>query len=111
MRDLIASVLRQDGYDVVEAPTIDGLAVLADAAGRDTIAIVISDLRMPGMTGLELLASLRSAHCSTPFILITAFGSEETHARAGELGALAVLDKPFPIEHLQSLVRSTVNGC
>ena len=110
MRDLIATVLRQDGYDVIESGTLEGVAEIDGDGGLDSIAMIISDLRMPGASGLELLAALRAAHWSTPFILITAFGSDETHAEAGNLGALAVLDKPFAIELLQACVHEALNG-
>ena len=116
MRDLITSLLRDAGYDVVEA--CDGAQLLdriGDLAGRlhgrHAIELIISDIRMPGLTGLDVLAALRVAYWRTPVILITAFGDEESHAEANQLGALAVLDKPFALEELLALVRRTVPPC
>jgi FixJ family two-component response regulator len=60
---------------------------------------------MPGLTGLEVLAGLRKRDQSTPVILITAFGDEQTHAEAKRLGATAVIDKPFDTADLLTAVR------
>jgi DNA-binding response OmpR family regulator len=114
MRGLIASVLRKDGYQVDEAS--DGLELLAvieslvahTEGRRSPIGMIISDVRMPGLTGLDLLAILRCADWTTPVILITAFGDDETHAQAHELGATAVFDKPFEIDELRAAVRDAV---
>jgi DNA-binding NtrC family response regulator len=67
--------------------------------------LIITDVRMHGVTGLEILAGLRENDWSTPVILMTAFGDAELHAEAMRLGALAVLDKPFELDALRTLVR------
>jgi CheY-like chemotaxis protein len=113
LRELIALALRNDGYDVVEAR--DGVELLgyleaaAVAAGRGNghtpVAAVVSDVRMPSLTGLDVLAVLRCAYWPVPVILITAFGDEDTHAEARELGVNAVFDKPFDLEDLCAAVR------
>jgi CheY-like chemotaxis protein len=109
MRSLLSSVLAKDGYEVIEACSgeelVDffGLALL-DKSLCGSVDIVVSDLRMPGYSGLEALAGLRAAGCSVPFILITAFGSEEIHRQARDLGATAVFDKPFDMEDLRTVV-------
>ena len=115
MRDLIATVLRDDGYSVVAAcdgsELLDRVGELAERqqAGTEAIALIISDIRMPGLTGLDVLAALRCARWRTPVILITAFGSDESHSEAYQLGAVAVLDKPFSLERLRALVRRTLS--
>jgi CheY-like chemotaxis protein len=110
-RLLIASVLEQEGYEVVEAA--DGLALLANIEAtlrreRADSFLIVADIRMPGLTGLDVLAILRCANWATPVILITAFGDEATHAEGQELGAAAVLDKPFNVEELRSTVVETM---
>lgn len=112
-RLLIASVLQQEGYEVVEAA--DGLALLANIEATLTLRreradsfLIVADIRMPGLTGLDVLAILRCANRATPVILITAFGDEATHAEGQELGAAAVLDKPFNVEELRSTVVETM---
>lgn len=114
MRQLLAGALRRDGYDVVEAT--DGLAVLDELAlwlidqkRRDpAIQLIISDIRMPGVTGLSILAGLRQSGFSAPIILMTAFGDSETHATAKRLGATAIFDKPFEVDELRALVSTLV---
>ena len=115
-RRLLASVLEQEGYEVVEAR--DGLALLASIEDTLTVRrerpesfLVVADVRMPGLTGLDVLAILRCANWRTPVILITAFGDEATHAEGRELGAVAVFDKPFNVEQLRAAVLETMPPC
>jgi len=112
-RRLLASVLQQEGYEVVEAP--DGLALLASLENTLTVRrerpdafLVVADVRMPGLSGLDVLAILRCATWRTPVILITAFGDEATHAEGQELGAVAVFDKPFDVDVLRAAVKETI---
>jgi CheY-like chemotaxis protein len=70
------------------------------------IDLIISDVNMPGATGIEALARLRRAELTTPVILMTAFGDKRTHDEAGRLGAELVLDKPFALEDLLAAVSS-----
>ena len=67
--------------------------------------LVITDVRMPGVTGLEAMAALDWPRWSVPFIVISAFGGRDLHERAFRLGAAAFLDKPFKLESLRELVR------
>ena len=67
--------------------------------------LIISDIRMPGVTGLEVLEGASQTDGFPPMILITAFGNEETHEQAERLGAVAFLDKPFEIELMIETVR------
>ena len=108
-RRLIASVLEADGYEVVQA--VDGVdllanleAILTSRRERADAFLVVADVRMPGLGGLDVLAIMRCANCVTPVILITAFGDETTHMEGRELGALAVFDKPFDVDALRGAV-------
>src|SRR5262245_12385142 len=109
MRMLVATTLRRAGWDVVEA--VDGadllecLAWVADSRDRGGDCVLVSDIRMPGVSGLEALERLRGTGWAGGIILITAFGDEATHARACELGASMVLDKPFELETLCDAIR------
>jgi CheY-like chemotaxis protein len=105
MRALLASALRHDGLDVIEVADgtelFDYIGSSWSAAGSDGRPdLVITDVRMPGFTGLEILDILRQAEWGLPVILITAFGSAETHQLAHKLGAVAVFDKPFELDDL-----------
>jgi CheY-like chemotaxis protein len=109
MRRLVATLVRMAGHRVIEAS--DGAQVLtrieatAWRAACDPIDVIVSDINMPGLSGLDLLAALRCARLNTPVVLITAFGDEETRAEAGGLGA-SVLDKPFEPEALRAAIAS-----
>ncbi len=106
MRELMALTLRGDGYDVQEAADgAEALRVLGTSAadGPERIDLVVSDIRMPGYSGLEMLQRMRGGPSSIPVVLVTAFGDRETHARARRLGA-SLLDKPFDLDDLRALV-------
>jgi len=108
MRRLLASALRRDGHQVFErANGLDLLAVVESqqpAAPRAHRDVVVTDVRMPGATGLEVLAALRSRDLLIPVVIITGFGDPETHAEAWRLGAAAVFDKPFALAELRQTV-------
>ncbi len=108
MRRLLLKVLRADGYAAVECR--DGIELfghLEAFVGRQAdldFDAIISDILMPGPTGLEILEALHDRTGFPPVILITAFGDKATHARAEKAGAAAVLDKPFGIDELLAKV-------
>ena len=112
MRRFLAQALRQSGYDVVECP--DGMAMLTHLAdfllpeelGPEAFDLIISDIRMPGISGLEVLEGKPKRRDFPPMILITAFGDDETHTLAGQFGAAAMFDKPFDIDDLLGTVKS-----
>jgi DNA-binding response OmpR family regulator len=110
MHALLAHALRKAGYEVVEC--CDGVDLFENLGayfmpGEEykKADLVISDIRMPGLTGLEILEGLRKRGDFPPFVLITAFGDAATHAEAEQYGALAVFDKPFDIDDLIAKVR------
>ena len=113
LRWLIACALRKSGFDVIEAH--DGTALL-ERAGEvmvqehtiGGIDLIVSDIQMPGWSGLDVLAGLQHAGVQVPVVLITAFGDDKTHLQAARLGAVAVLDKPFDIERLRELVLASL---
>jgi two-component system NtrC family response regulator len=93
--------LEELGYEVVAAedgPT--ALALLADV--RPTL--VLTDLKMPGMSGLEVLRQIRAGHPETTVIMITAFGTVETAVEAIKAGAYDYLTKPIDYEQLRLVV-------
>jgi DNA-binding response OmpR family regulator len=114
-RFLIARSLRVDGYHVVAvANGVDLIDLLSDSLNpRSPVAgfdLVLSDIRMPGWPGLGALARIRGHPAMPPFILFTAFGDDETHRLALELGALTLLDKPFDIDELCSIVAAVLSA-
>jgi DNA-binding response OmpR family regulator len=113
LRLLLATELRKQGYVVEEAASGHGLLeLLANMALRnETFDLIVTDIRMPGLTGLSIVEGLRhgltEGTSSTPVILITAFGDEETHAEARRLGAV-IFDKPFDIGEFRDCVARLV---
>ena len=103
MRRLLCEEFREAGYQVFQAE--NGRRLLKcvnDRAGRPCPEpdLLISDIRMPGLSGLEVLRYLRKSDWTMPVLMITAFGDKQTHEQAKTLGAAAVMDKPFDIEDL-----------
>jgi DNA-binding NtrC family response regulator len=86
--------------------------VLTAASGEAAVArieekpfdLVITDLAMPGLSGLELLQYIKKIHPQTPVILITAYGSDERKEKALQWGAAGYLEKPFDIHEIRDLV-------
>jgi CheY-like chemotaxis protein len=110
MRCVVAGALRSDGYEVVELP--DGGRLLVEVAARlkaggrgESLDLIVSDIRMPVCTGLQILSAIRDAHWRTPVILMTAFGDEPTRRDAESLAA-ALFDKPFDLDDLRTAVAS-----
>ena len=111
LRRLIVGKLRRRGCDTLDARNGVELAELLvaraiESLGRRTpIGLVISDIRMPGRTGLEILGMVRASGLAVPVILITGFGDPATHAEALGLGATAVFDKPVDLDVLGDAAR------
>ncbi len=107
MRALMATTLRNDGYSVVEAS--DGaqlLEILRDAMDDVRVRpdILVTDIKMPRLSGLGVLQALRRARVRMPVILVTAFSDESMHTVAKRLGAVGVLQKPFDVDDLRTVV-------
>lgn len=112
MRRLVVEALSADGYDVAEVS--DGVELLARVGSsvlfggfgsiREPPDLIVTDVRMPGLTGLTVLEGLRRAGGTVPVVVITAFGDDETHRIAYQSGAVAVFDKPFDLDDLRTIV-------
>ena len=113
MRRFIAEELSAAGHTVVEVQSGDELLQLvrdSHAGQRARIDLVVSDIRMPGRTGLSVLQELRAASWAVPFIVMTSFGDDDAHNEAHRLGALAVFDKPLDIEELLRVALTVVRA-
>jgi CheY-like chemotaxis protein len=73
-----------------------------------TLMLILSDINMPGMTGLELLPKAKALRPDVPIIMITAYGDTETKRRALEGGAEALLTKPIDFAALRSEIDTRV---
>jgi CheY-like chemotaxis protein len=108
MRALIVAALRADGYQVTEvrdgceaADYIAGPMLFGDAGAPPDL--IVTDVRMPGITGLSLIAGIRAHGWSTPIIMITAYDVEATRPDAERLGAV-LFAKPFDVDDLRTAV-------
>jgi DNA-binding NtrC family response regulator len=108
IRQLAARILSEEGYVVHQAG--DGEEALEFlAAGGASVEVVVSDIVMPRLNGVQLLQALASAHPGLPVILMTGYGADEL-AERGIAAPCAVLGKPFSRERLIEEVRRCVEG-
>ena len=102
IRLALGELLTSAGHDVREAGTGDVALATLDGAPAD---LVLADLRMPGMDGMQLLEAIRGRFPETLVVLVTAQGDERTAVQALKLGAYDYLPKPFDNEEIRATVR------
>ncbi len=92
MREMLASLFRDRDYSVEEATSA---AEALEQAGEQCFDVVLSDIRMPGKTGIEMVGELRGRLPETPVVLMTAFGSIDSAVESMRAGAFDYITKPF----------------
>lgn len=102
LRAMLRKALERAGYAVDEAP--DGSTAIQKVRARRYL-LVITDLKMPGASGLDVLRESKQADSTIPVILLTAFGSVEEAVTAMKEGAFDFLQKPVDLDHLKLLVQ------
>ena len=108
LRELLILVLSRAGYRVTDCD--NGLQLLEQLEHAEQYDLVISDVRMPALTGLEVLESQVDKPARLPFIGMTAFGDDKTHEIAQKFGAVAMINKPFDLDEMIELVHTTIFG-
>jgi DNA-binding NtrC family response regulator len=103
LRRVVELQLQTAGFDVDKAGTAEEGLRLADRAD-----LVLTDLRLPGMDGLELLGLLRRQNSQVPVIVMTAYGTVESAVEAMKAGAVDFLMKPFSLDHLMAVVNKAI---
>ncbi len=106
MLSLVVGALQEDGHHVVEVSDGGRLLVLLAQSCREggqMPDLIVSDVRMPIMTGLAMLKGVRDARWTIPVVLMTAFPDADTRWRAETLAA-TILAKPFRMNELRALV-------
>ena len=105
MRKSLAIMLRRDGYQVTETGSV------AEAVGRlkgEPYQLIIADLMMEPLNGLDLLTLVQEHRPECPVIIVTAFGNPDARAQALRRGARDFLEKPVPaselLEHIQRVL-------
>ncbi len=102
---VLSELLREEGYEVLTAGSGgDGLRIVKE----NDIDLVVTDMRMPGMDGLELLRTVKSLNRDLPVVMITAFGEVEKAVGAMKAGAYNYLTKPFNNDELVMNIRKAV---
>jgi FixJ family two-component response regulator len=106
VRNAVHGVLRSVGLKV---QTFSSAAEFLESGQQDHTGCLITDVQMPGMTGLELQARLAADEKRIPIIFITAFGNARMRAQAMRAGAIEFLGKPFNDEVLLESVRAALD--
>ena len=101
----LETLLREDGYEVSRAHDAKSGLALLETTDAD---VVLTDLRMPGMDGLELLARIKEIRPETMVILMTAYGTVKTAVRAMKMGAEDYLGKPIDVEELEVILQKVL---
>ena len=99
LRRVIELQLTSAGFEVDQAGTAEAALPRIDRAD-----LILTDLRLPGMSGLEMLQLVQKQNTHAPVIVMTAFGSIETAVEAMKGGAIDFLPKPFSLDHLMTVV-------
>ena len=101
----LTTLLSEDGYEVSSAHDARAGLLLLEKEEPD---VVLTDLRMPGMDGLELLARIKELRPETMVVLMTAYGTVKTAVKAMKLGAEDYLGKPIDVEELEVVLQKTL---
>jgi len=105
-RDVVVSLLAKEGFSVDSAR--DGLEGIS-AVKRSEYHLVITDLKMPGADGLDVLKSVRSLSPSSSVVILTAYGTLDNALEAMRLGAYDYITKPFKLQELLIVVENAMN--
>ncbi len=92
---------RQGVYVIHHAASAEAALDLLSGGIEPSVAVILSDINMPGMDGLQLLGELKARFPGLPVMMVTAYGDNERRRRAGELGAAEFLSKLVDFDHLK----------
>jgi two-component system, NtrC family, response regulator PilR len=107
IREFLEIMLKKEGYEVTTAE--DG-AKAKEILTKKSFDMIISDLQMPNMTGIELLKHVKESYPDTVFMLITAFGTTETAVDAMKMGAYDYVTKPFKIDEVRMNIANALRS-
>lgn len=107
LRRVLSVQLSRSGFETLTAS--DGIKALKILEKRPDVAVVITDLKMPGMDGVELLKNIRQLNSRLPVIILTAFGTITSAVEAVKSGAFDYMEKPFDKQALSVMVKKAVN--
>lgn len=112
LRDMLETILRLEGHHVTTVPSADAMlrAVSSSTHGEQPFDVVVTDVRMPGASGLDVVERLRADGFRLPIIVMTAFPDEGIRTRAHALDTLLIA-KPFSLETICFAIQSLVRQC
>ena len=96
--------LRAGRFQMEFAPSASDALRLASEVRDPSLILILSDINMPGMSGLDMLPKVRAEHPDVPVIMITAYGDAETRRKAIERGAIGLLTKPIDFALLRQQI-------
>ncbi|MEN3288081.1 MAG: two-component system, LuxR family, response regulator FixJ [Bradyrhizobium sp.] len=105
MRDSLQFLLESSGFDVTLFDSAQGFL---DALAGLAFGCVVSDVRMPGIDGIELLKRMKAARSSCPIVIMTGHGDVPMAVETMKLGAIDFLEKPFEDERLTTMIESAI---
>ncbi len=105
MREFLSILLEKEGYAV---RTASNAREALQLIGQQIFSVIISDIKMPGMDGLQLLEEVRKISPDTLVLMITAFGSTDTAIEAMKKGALDYVIKPFKVDKIKIIIRNAL---
>ncbi len=105
MREFLEILLRKEGYEVATAGDVDGALLALESDDYD---LVISDIQMPGKSGLDLLKAIRDSNADALVVMITAFATTETAISAMKEGAYDYVTKPFKVDEIKLVVQKAL---
>ena len=107
MREVLGILLEKEGYDITAC---DGGVSALEALQKAVFDMVITDLKMPEIGGIEVLRSAKSVNAETVVLVITAFGTAESAVEAMKLGAYDYINKPFKVDDVRYLVKKAMGN-
>jgi DNA-binding NtrC family response regulator len=105
LRDSLTQILTRAGYRV---RGFNSAASALESIPKESCDLVITDLKMPGMDGLEMLRKIRQSGCDVPVIMMTAYATVNTAVEAMKLGAYDYIQKPFEADEIELLVKRAI---
>src|SRR5271168_2773981 len=102
MRRLLELSLGEEGYNTISADSAEAGLKLAE---RESVDLVLTDLKLPGMTGLQLLEGMRRVRADMPVVVMTAYGTVESAVEAMKAGASDYVLKPFSLDEIKMVVK------
>ncbi len=105
MRQLLEIALGKDGHRITLADSGKAATKLID---QNSFDLVISDIKMPDMSGVDVLRHVKETEPGTPVIMVTAYASAETAVEGLRLGAYDYLTKPFKVDELKANIRNAL---